>query len=373
MGGVGVGPAHGRKGDSAGRVVALRALARRQPAGKILAMDSAARGFEALESILAAPKAQLARRLVGAGRMPAAVDFDRQGLTLSPAEHAAFANWVAAGLATQIVEEVRSADGTIRLGIGLHDGRRVETVAMPVGAVCVSTQVGCAVGCRFCASGLFGVERNLTAVEIVEQVVHARRRMPIDRVVFMGMGEPSHNLEAVLTAVADIKAVAQIGPKRQTVSTVGSVRTFERMAQAAVRPCLAVSLHTADDAIRRELLPRAHKDALADIVAAADAYSRAVGLPVQFEWTLLDGINDRDQDADALIALLRGVRGYVNFIVWNPVAGMPFAAPPRERIVALVRRIKAGGILATIRDSSGPDADAACGQLRLRERIAASN
>ncbi|MGE3171712.1 MAG: 23S rRNA (adenine(2503)-C(2))-methyltransferase RlmN [Planctomycetota bacterium] len=325
-------------------------------------------GFAALDRLLAHDKAALVRRLVGAGRTPVAADFDRQGLTLSPAEQQQLDDWLHHGLRTRVVEEVRARDGAVRLGIGLDDGRRVEAVAMPQGAACVSTQVGCAVGCRFCASGLFGVERNLDAAEIAEQVVHARRRMRIDRVVFMGMGEPSHNLDAVLDAVAEIKAIAQIGPKRQTVSTVGSVRAFERMGRAPLRPCLAMSLHTADPVRRRELLPRAHKDALVDLVAAADAYGRASGMPVQFEWTLLDGQNDRDEDADALIALLRGVRGYVNFIVWNAVPGLPFAAPPRERIVALVRRVKQGGVLATIRDSSGPDAEAACGQLRLRER-----
>jgi 23S rRNA (adenine2503-C2)-methyltransferase len=326
-------------------------------------------GLPALDLVLPGGKGALARRLVAAGRTPVAADFDRQGLTLSPGEHEALAGWLAAGLRTRVQEEVQARDGTIRLGVALRDGRRVETVAMPVGAVCVSTQVGCAVGCRFCASGMFGVERNLTADEILEQVVHARRRMRIDRVVFMGMGEPSHNLEAVLDAVAAIKAHALIGPRRQTVSTVGSVRTFERMAQAAVRPCLAVSLHCADDSRRRELMPRTHRDALRDVVAAADAYGRAVGMPVQFEWTLLAGVNDGEADADALCALLAGVRGYVNFIVWNAVPGLPFAAPPRERIVALVRRVKQGGLLATIRDSSGQDAAAACGQLRLQQRV----
>jgi 23S rRNA (adenine2503-C2)-methyltransferase len=331
-------------------------------------MDIEMQGLRGLGRLLPEPKATVARRLVGEGRQPSPDDFQKKGVALSAAEAARLRDWLARGLWTQVVERVRAADGTVRLGIGLHDGRRVETVAMPVGAVCVSTQVGCAVGCRFCASGLFGVERNLTADEIAEQVVHARRELPLDRVVFMGMGEPTHNLDAVLEAVAAIKAVAQIGPRRQTLSTVGSLRAFERMLAARVRPSLALSLHTADDGVRRELLPRAPKEPVRELVRAADAYGREVGNPVQFEWTLLAGVNDRDADADALIALLQGVRGYVNFIVWNPVAGLPFAAPPRERIVALVRAVKRGGILATIRDSSGPDAEAACGQLRLRAR-----
>ncbi|MCA8952409.1 MAG: radical SAM protein [Planctomycetes bacterium] len=323
------------------------------------------RGLAAIDHLLPLPKAQLARRLVATGREPTAAEFDRAGLTLAAAEREALARWFEGGLETRVRERFRAADGTVKLRLALRDDREVETVAMPIGAVCVSTQVGCAVGCRFCASGLFGVERNLTVDEIVEQVVHARALMRIDRVVFMGMGEPSHNLEAVLGAVQRIKHEALISPRRQTLSTVGAVKVFERMAAAPVRPCLALSLHLADDTRRRELLPRAHKDDLADIVAAADAYGRAIRTPVQFEYTLLAGVNDGDDDVEALCELLRGVRGYVNFIVYNPVAGLPFAAPSRERIVEIVRRVKRRDILATIRDSSGIDAQAACGQLRL--------
>ncbi len=325
-------------------------------------------GMSGLQQVLPPKKALLARRIVAAGRVPSEAEFGKQGLRLTAAEAQALGDWLAAGLATTVLEEVRAADGTVKLLLGLFDGRKVETVAMPASACCVSTQVGCAVGCRFCASGLFGVERHLSSDEIVEQVVHARRVMRIGRVVFMGMGEPSHNLDNVMTAVARIKDEVLISPRRQTFSTVGGVRALERMRGFAVRPCLALSLHLADETRRRELLPNAHKDPLRDIVAAADAYSRDVGTPVQFEWTLLAGINDGDSDVDQLCELLRGVRGFVNFIVYNPVEGLPFAAPRRERIVAMVRAVKARGILATIRDSSGPDAQAACGQLRLRDR-----
>ena len=334
----------------------LREPAASSPIGGLVGLD-----------VLPDGKARLARRIVAGGRRPAVADFDKQGLTLSPDEAQALERWWDSGLDTKVLERVEARDGTVRMSIGLHDQRRIEAVAMPIGAVCVSTQVGCAVGCRFCASGLYGVERNLSAGEIVEQVVHARRELRIERVVYMGMGEPSHNLTAVLDAAAAIKQVALIGPKRQTVSSVGSVRTIERMSQAEVRPCLALSLHVVDDERRRELLPRAHKDRVVDLVAAADDYGRQIGMPIQFEWTLLDGINDGDEDIEALCSLLQGVRGYLNFIVWNPVEGLPFRAPSRDRIVSIVRRVKAAGILATIRDSSGPDVDAACGQLRLRQ------
>jgi 23S rRNA (adenine2503-C2)-methyltransferase len=327
-----------------------------------------ASGLSGLCAALPDKKGLLARRLVAAGRTPTRFDFDKQGLRLSPDEEAMLQRWLAAGLVTRVDKETRAKDGTVKLLLALRDGKKVETVAMPIGACCVSTQVGCAVGCRFCASGLFGVERHLAVDEIVEQVVHARRHMRIDRIVFMGMGEPSHNLDNVMAAVARIHEEALISPKRQTFSTVGGVKPLARMREFAVKPCLALSLHSANEQKRRELLPRAHKDPLPEIVAAADAYAQDVGTPIQFEWTMLAGINDSDQDVDELCALLQGVRGYVNFIVYNPVDGLPFRAPSRERIVAMVRAVKARGILATIRDSSGPDAEAACGQLRLRDR-----
>jgi 23S rRNA (adenine2503-C2)-methyltransferase len=332
-----------------------------------------ASGLSGLRNALPEAKAVLARRLVAAGRTPTPFEFDKQGLRLTSGEQAILQQWLDAGLVTKVARETRSKDGTVKLLLELRDGKKVETVAMPIGACCVSTQVGCAVGCRFCASGLFGVERHLSSDEIVEQIVHARRVMPIDRIVFMGMGEPSHNLDNVMAAVARIRDEVLISPKKQTFSTVGGVAPLERMRTFAVKPCLAWSLHTANESKRRELLPRAHKDPLPAIAAAADAYARDVGTPIQIEWTMLAGINDSDQDVAELCALLQGVRCYVNFIVYNPVDGLPFTAPSRERIVAMVRAVKSRGILATIRDSSGPDAEAACGQLRLRDRVAADS
>jgi 23S rRNA (adenine2503-C2)-methyltransferase len=325
-------------------------------------------GLSGLGTCLHPQKALVARRLVAAGRPLLDAEFDRQGLRLTAAEREAVQRWQEVGLCTRVLEEVRSQDGTIKLLLGLQDGKKVETVAMPVGACCVSSQVGCAVGCKFCASGLFGVERHLSSDEIVEQVVHARRLMRIDRVVFMGMGEPTHNLDNVLQAVARLKDELLISPRRQTLSTVGSSKAFARMLQAPVRPNLAWSLHTANEARRSDLLPRASKEPLRELAAAADAYGREVGTPVQVEYTLLAGINDGEEDIELLCELLRGVRGYLNLIVYNPVEGLSFVAPPRDRIVAIVRAVKQRGILATIRDSSGPDAQAACGQLRLRDR-----
>lgn len=323
-------------------------------------------GLEALRSLLPERKRELAVRLAMTGRPLDPGVFKKRGLCLSDAENALTAHWQSSGLATRIVNRVVSTDGSVRLGVELEDGQQVETVAMPIGAVCVSSQVGCAVRCRFCASGLFGVKRNLTRDEILEQAVHARREMRIDRVVFMGMGEPTHNLENVLAAVALLKHDALISPTKQTLSTVGSRKAFSRMAQAEVKPCLALSLHAADPVLRRDLLPQAPEEDLVELVAAADEYGRVTGMPVQYEWTLLAGVNDRDADVEGLCTLLKGTRGYVNFILWNPVEGMPFARPDRMRAVAMVRAIKSRGILATIRNSTGSDVDAACGQLRRR-------
>jgi 23S rRNA (adenine2503-C2)-methyltransferase len=328
----------------------------------------------AIERLLPAAKARTALRLLCAGR-PLARDAFDSNRALTNVEWKRLDEWQRGergGLATSVAQRHVSSDGSVRLVVQLADGQTVETVAMAVRAVCVSTQVGCAVGCRFCASGMLGLARNLTRDEIVEQLVHARRVMPIDRVVYMGMGEPSHNLANVLDAVAFVKEHGWIGPGKQTFSTIGSVKAFETMAKAAVKPCLALSLHAADDAKRRELVPNAGPDALRDVVAAAAAYAKVQKKPIVFEWTLLAGVNDSDGDADALCDLLqsscvaRGARGYVNFIRWNPVEGMNFTPTSFDRAIELRERVKSRGLLATIRASTGDDVDGACGQLRRR-------
>lgn len=327
-------------------------------------------GLAALDRLLPSPKARIARRLLLAGERLQPRAFARRGFSLSRAQAAALAEFEQEGLATRVVRTVKGADGARKLLVELGSGELVETVAMPVGAACLSTQLGCGVGCRFCASGLRGLERNLASHEILEQLVHARRLAPfaIDRIVFMGMGEPSWNLPAVLEAAAVLRDAGGIGLRRQTLSTVGGVRVLARLLRASTRPCLALSLHAVEEDLRAELLPHAPRDPLPELLAAAGRYGRATGMPVQIEWTLLAGVNDSPAQVDRLCDLLRasGLRGYVNFIVYNPVPGLPYAPPPRERTVALVRRVKARGILATIRDSAGADVQAGCGQLRLR-------
>ena len=314
---------------------------------------------------LAPDKALIARRMLMAGEAIDPARFAARGLALSKSDLAVLAGFVAQGLSTRVVERVPSQDGSVRLVLDAA-GDLIESVAMPVGAVCVSTQVGCAVRCRFCASGKDGLKRNLTTTEIVEQLVHARAQMRIDRVVFMGMGEPTHNLENVLAAAAHFGRDGLISYRRQTLSTVGSCKAFVRMLEAEVRPALALSLHSVNPATRKQLLPHAYDEPVADLLAGADDYARRIGNPVQIEWTLLAGVNDSDAEIDLLADATRSVYGYVNFIVWNRVDGADFAPTSLERVVEIVRRLKRHGVLATMRVSAGADVDAACGQLRRR-------
>lgn len=321
-----------------------------------------ARGLSDLAGHLDGEKLRAARRLVLSGGVPDPDAMAARGSAPTLRERAWLEEFA---LASTVVEEVRATDGATRLVVALADGEQVETVVMGDGGVCVSTQVGCAVGCRFCASGIGGLRRNLDVGEILEQVAHARRRDPgIRRVVYMGIGEPTHNLTAALDAAAVLARDGDVHERSQTLSTVGSVRALARLRDAAVRPSLALSLHAADDGLRRELLPHAGRDTVAALVDAADGYAAATGREVQYAWALLGGVNDRDVDVDALVRLLGGRRGYVNVIPWNPVEELGFVRPDRERAVAFVRALRARGVFATVRWSAGVDAEAACGQLR---------
>lgn len=324
-------------------------------------------GLDALGGFLRPDRAARARRLLCAGKTPEQAHFFRRGIGLSKQELHDLGEWLAHYDLTCSVERVeRSADGSEKLAVRLADGELTETVAMAHGTACVSSQVGCAVGCRFCASGLDGVKRHLSADEVVEQAIHARRRMPIDRIVYMGMGEPSHNLDNVLEAVRRMQEELRIGARRQNVSTVGSVAAIEQMGRAPVKPCLAISLHTADETLRRELMPRTHRDSLRDVLAAAEAYRRIQTIPIQLEWTLLRGVNDEPEQVRAACALIQdvGIKGYINFILWNPVPDLPFERPELTRARELVALAKELGVLATVRASAGQDVAAACGQLR---------
>ena len=264
-----------------------------------------------------------------------------------------------------------SADGSRRLLVGLADGYTVEAVLLPRGGLCVSSQVGCAVGCVFCMTGVGGLERQLGSAEIVAQVALARSLRPVTKVVFMGMGEPAHNLDAVLEAIDLLGTGGGIGHKHLVFSTVGDRRAFERLPQGRVRPALALSLHSTDPDLRARLLPRAPAISPDELVALGDDYARATGYPMQVQWTLLDGINDHAGEVEGLVRLLAGKLAVLNLIPYNAVDGLAWARPADERALAMARELQRRGILTKLRRSAGQDVQAGCGQLRARHESGA--
>jgi len=258
------------------------------------------------------------------------------------------------------------ADGSRRLLVGLADGRSVEAVLLPRGGLCVSSQVGCAVGCVFCMTGIGGLERQLGSAEIVAQVALARSLRPVTKVVFMGMGEPAHNLDAVLEAIDLLGTGGGLGHKQLVFSTVGDRRAFERLPQGRVRPALALSLHSTDTALRARLLPRAPDIPPDELVSLGDAYARATGYPMQVQWTLLAGINDTADEIEGLVRLLAGRYAVLNLIPYNTVDGLDLGRPAAERSLAMARELHRRGILTKLRQSAGQDVEAGCGQLRAR-------
>jgi len=264
------------------------------------------------------------------------------------------------------VTEHASEDGSSRMLLRLADGATVETVLLPREGLCVSTQVGCAVGCTFCWTGREGLVRNLTSAEIVAQVALARRRRPVKRVVLMGMGEPAHNLAEVLEALSSLGAEGRLGHKHMVFSTVGDRRAFERLPANDVKPALAISLHTTDARKREALLPRAPRIPPEELVELAEAYARRTTWPIQYQWTLLAGVNDGDEELERLAALMQGRYGVVNFIPYNAVKGLHWRRTGVERAREMSRFLHRRGVLAKIRRSAGQDVEGACGQLRAR-------
>jgi 23S rRNA (adenine2503-C2)-methyltransferase len=203
---------------------------------------------------------------------------------------------------------------------------------------------------------------------MVAQVVLARRRQPLRRVVFMGMGEPSHNLDNVLDAIDLLGTAGGFGHKNLVFSTVGDPRVFERLPQQRVVPALALSLHTTDAELRARLLPKAPPMAPAELVELAEIYARRTGYPIQYQWTLLEGINDSFAEMDGIVALLTGKYAIMNLIPYNTTAALDFRRPSTERVTALAHYLHAHGIRTTVRQSAGQDVDGGCGQLRARSR-----
>ncbi|TFW31810.1 RNA methyltransferase [Massilia horti] len=257
-------------------------------------------------------------------------------------------------------------DGSARLLVGLADGQTVESVLLPRDGVCVSSQVGCAVGCQFCMTGQGGLVRQVTSGEIVAQVVLARRQRLVKKVVFMGMGEPAHNLDNVLEAIELLGVEADIAHKNLVFSTVGDMRVFERLPYSRVKPALALSLHTTKPALRERLLPRAPRFDPADLVEEGERYARLTAYPIQYQWTLLEGVNDGQDELDAIVGLLRGRYAVLNMIPYNANPGLPFKRPGWDKARAIAAHLHGRGVLTKLRDSAGQDVDGGCGQLRAR-------
>jgi 23S rRNA (adenine2503-C2)-methyltransferase len=265
-------------------------------------------------------------------------------------------------------------DGAEKLLVELSDAEHIECVLLRDDkqhcTACISSQVGCAMGCAFCATGIDGVVRNLTRGEIVEQLLQLDRLLGdgerLSHIVVMGMGEPLLNLDALLPALADSagRDALDIGARRITISTVGLPDGIRRQARENCQYHLAVSLHAADDELRNTIVPANRGFGIAAIVAAADDYFEKTGRRVTFEYVLLADVNDQPEHARRLASLLRGRPALVNLIPYNPVAGLPFRTPSSSATARFVEIATEGGLNVAIRYRKGDRISAACGQLR---------
>ena len=267
----------------------------------------------------------------------------------------------------KIVTHHKAADGTEKLLLDFSGGQ-IECVLLRDGirrSICISSQVGCAMGCVFCASGLDGVERNLSTAEMVEQMLQLARLLPTDErlshIVVMGMGEPLANLDNVLAALAEATDGKGLGisPRRITISTVGLPAAMKRLTAENARFNLAVSLHAPNDELRGELVPINHKTGLEAIIAAADEYFDASGRRLTFEYVLLGGLNDDPEHARQLARLLRGRPALLNVIPYNPVAGLAYQTPSADAQKEFRQILQDGGLNVHFRQRKGDEINAA--------------
>jgi 23S rRNA (adenine2503-C2)-methyltransferase len=270
-------------------------------------------------------------------------------------------------------KQVSQRDGTAKLLFTCGDGETVEAVYLPHegrATACISTQVGCAMGCKFCATGASGFSRDLTPAEILGQVlgIEDELKVTLDNLVYMGMGEPLANWEAVAESIAILTAPEgrAWGKRHITLSTCGLVPGIEALAASGLGARLAVSLHAPNDAIRAQIMPVNRRWGLAELMRACRAYQQATGLQLTFEYALFEGINDSDDNARELARLLKGLECKVNLIPYNPVPGLPYRMPDFKRVYAFQTLLKQAGLTAMLRTEKGGDIDAACGQLRRR-------
>jgi 23S rRNA (adenine2503-C2)-methyltransferase len=275
------------------------------------------------------------------------------------------------------LEESVSADGlTRKVLLALQDGETIECVLMRYqerNTVCLSTQVGCPVGCSFCATGHSGFTRDLTPGEIVEQAIHfaqdlREERQRISNVVFMGMGEPFLNYEATWQAIETLTDPRgfNLGARRITISTVGIIPGIERLSRQKLQVGLAISLHAPNDELRRAVVPAARRYPIEELMGACRRYLRRTGRRITFEYALIDGFNDSPQQARELATLLKGLLCHVNLIPVNPVPESPWRGSPMERVTSFHQELRHLGLNSTIRLGRGIEIEAGCGQLRSR-------
>lgn len=279
--------------------------------------------------------------------------------------------------ALEPLEELTSKDGlTRKILFSLADGETIESVLMRYErrrTVCLSTQVGCAIGCPFCATGQSGLRRNLSSGEIVAQVLFFARALSeegekVDNVVFMGMGEPLANYQATWKAIETLHDSQgfNLGARRITVSTIGLVPDIEKLSRESLPVGLAVSLHAPKDDLRDRLVPINRRYGLDALLAACRRYVERTGRRLSFEYVLIDGLNDSPQLAQELAWRLKGLLCHVNLIPLNPVEGCTYRPSPRPRVEAFQKELARAGINATVRLGRGIDIQAGCGQLRAR-------
>jgi len=268
-------------------------------------------------------------------------------------------------------------DEATKILLQADDGQRIETVAMDEGkrrTVCVSSQVGCSLGCAFCATASIGLKRNLLAGEIVDQVLHTvpifdDHRHPVTNVVMMGMGEPLQNLDNICRAVRLLRLELglAISSRKVTISTAGLVPQFARLADEGLNIKLAVSLNATTDEVRSELMPINNRYGLDELLRASNIYARTTSTRVTFEYALIDGVNDSDTDAKRLVKITHGIPCKINLIPFNSVPGGQFQRPTADRIAKFKQILHDKHMTVTIRWSRGADIGAACGQLRAQE------
>ncbi|MFQ5527449.1 MAG: 23S rRNA (adenine(2503)-C(2))-methyltransferase RlmN [Thermoanaerobaculia bacterium] len=277
------------------------------------------------------------------------------------------------------VARSEAPDGTVKLLLAWQDGATTECVMIPAPdderrrTLCVSTQVGCDVGCRFCASGIEGSLRNLSVGEVLGQALAVSRLLSglgesLTNVVFMGMGEPLANYKTTVEAVRRLNAEwgFGIGQRKITISTVGLPKQIVRLAGEGLQTTLALSLHAANEELRAELIPWSRRLPLGELLDACRVYLEKTGREITLEYCLLAGVNDRERDLDDLARVARRLQAHVNLMMYNAVEGLPFERPQRSRALAFLNGLRKRGANAHLRESRGIEAEAACGQLRRR-------